>query len=510
MKKSDYQSKGVFLLNRNRSRLVGNQLSHVTCHMSHVRQKGALLIQILVIGAVAAIVIAALVQWVGVNLVAARTLVYREQAFQIAEAGVEYYRWVLAHNAQDFEDGTGGPGPYVHEYYNKDGELIGHFSLEIMPPPSGSTQVVIRSTGTVLEEPTVERVLQVVLGVPSFTRYAIVTDSVLRVGEGTETQGLIHANGGVRFDGLAYNIVSSALAEYHDPDHADNKEFGVHTHLDPIDPEPPAEPPARPDVFGAGRAFPIPAVNFNDLTIDLDALSDLAEADGGYVPPSDALGYHIVLRTDKSFDLYRVDSLVGPPNGCTQPQGQFGWGTWSIAPGGESFIENRAVPTKGVLFVEDHVWVDGQVADTRLTIAVGKFPENQGQGRNIIVNEDLLYTYYDGRDAVGLIAQENFNVGLVSGDNLSIDAAVIAKNGRAGRHYYRPPTAQPRCSPYHARSSLTLYGMLASKGRYGFAYSDGTGYQDRDIIYDPNLLYAPPPSFPLVGESYQTESWREL
>ncbi|MDO8509759.1 MAG: hypothetical protein Q7S24_01300, partial [bacterium] len=40
----------------------------------------------------------------------------REMAFQIAEAGVNYYRWHLAHNKTDYTDGTGLAGPYLKEY----------------------------------------------------------------------------------------------------------------------------------------------------------------------------------------------------------------------------------------------------------------------------------------------------------------------------------------------------------------------------------------------------------
>jgi len=71
----------------------------------------------------------------------------KKLAFQIAEAGVNYYQWHLAHDPDDYQDDTGGPGPYVHDYKNATGEIIGQFSLEITPPPLGSTITTIRSTG---------------------------------------------------------------------------------------------------------------------------------------------------------------------------------------------------------------------------------------------------------------------------------------------------------------------------------------------------------------------------
>ncbi len=37
-----------------------------------------------------------------------------EQSLNIAEAGVNYYRWHLAHDPLDFYDGTGATGTYSH------------------------------------------------------------------------------------------------------------------------------------------------------------------------------------------------------------------------------------------------------------------------------------------------------------------------------------------------------------------------------------------------------------
>jgi hypothetical protein len=106
---------------------------------------------------------------------------------------------------------------------------------------------------------------------------------------------------------------------------------------------------------------------------------------------------------------------------------------------------------------------------------------------------------------LGLIAQEDFNVGLKSDDNLKIDAAVVAQNGRIGRNYYKS-----KCGSEYKRSTIDLYGMIASNQRYGFAYMDGTGYATRTITYDGNMLYSPPPSFPTTGQALEIISWKEL
>lgn len=471
-------------------------------------QPGQILIQVVVFGSIAVILIGGLVGWAGASIKASRQAVNREFAIQIAEAGIDYYRWHLAHAPQDYQDGTGAPGPYRHDFRNKDGTVIGQFVLAITPPPVGSTRVTIRSTGKVNADLNVKRNIITQLAKPSWAKYAVAANAAMRFGGGTEVFGPIHSNGGIRFDGLAHNVVSSTLAAYDDPDHSGANEFGVHTHVSPLDPFPPSSVPSRPDVFEAGRQFPVPAVDFTGITADLSQIKSDAQANGFYRSTSGALGYHIVLGTNDTFDLYRVTGFTAPPSGCTNLLNQSGWSTWSIS--NQQLLGNYPFPANGLIFLEDDIFIDGQINTARLTVAAALFPDNPSFRKNIIINNDLRYTNYDGQDVISLIAQKNFNVGMVSEDDLRIDAALVAQNGRVGRHYYRPPGGGNRCSPYHIRQTITLWGMIATNQRYGFAYTDGTGYQIRNINYDASLLYGPPPSFPLTSDQYTTLFWEEI
>ncbi len=485
-------------------------------------QRGVLLIPIIIFAGVALVIIGGIMNWTKITIEANRNLLTREKAIQLAESGIDYYRWHLAHDDDDFQDGTGGPGPYYHLVYDKDNNVVGEFVLEITPPPVGSTKVTIESTG-VPSGSSVSRTIRVEMAKPSLAKYAVAANDVMRFGEGTEVFGPIHSNLGVRFDGFAHNLITSAVSDYNDPDHENNDEFGVHTHVNPppgvgVDElfrpleAPPNPVQSRPDVFEVGRLFPVPAIDFVGLTGDLAQMKTSAQSGGGYFAPSGSRGYHITLKTDDTFDLYRVNNLEPTPNGCTLVVGQQGWGTWSIRSfNGESFMGNYPFPSNGIIFIEDDLWIDGQIDGARLTIATGRFPDNPAQRRSITVNNDLLYTNYDGSDVIALVAQFNINAGLVSANDLRIDAALIAQNGRVGRYYYRPPSGGvDRCSPYHIRNEITLYGMIATYQRYGFAYENGTGYQIRNIIYDANLLYGPPPSFPLTSEHYEILSWEEI
>lgn len=463
--------------------------------------KGSILIQAFVFGVISIVIIGAIISWAAVNIKASRLAVYREQALQIAEGGIDYYRWHLAHAQSDYKDGNAtSTGPYVHDFFDKDGVKIGTFSLTITPPVIGSTLVTIVSEGRIVADPTVYRKIKVQLGIPSFAKYAMVTNSRVFYGAGDEIFGPIHSNVGIGFlagspQPVAHNLVTSGASTF-------NGQFGVYTTVFPADPAPPAAVPNRPDVFQSGRQFPVPIIDFTGITSDLSAMKANAQSSGFYRSSSGSYGYKVVLKTNDTFDLYRVTSVVSTPGGCTNSQSQSGWGTWSVNT--TTLLGTYTFPSNGIMFFEDHVWVEGQINTARLTIAAGAFPTNVATYKNIIVNNDLLYTNFDGQDSIGLIAQGNFLVGMVSDTNLVIDAAIVAQNGGTIRYYYGAS-----CSSYGMRSSLTTYGMFASN-QQGYFYYGSSGYSSQPASYDPNLLYSPPPSFPLTSDQYQTISWQEI
>ena len=473
-----------------------------------IYRKGMILINALVFASIAITVTIGLTNWGATVLKTTRTLSDREQAFQLAEAGVEYYRWHLAHAATDYTDGTGVPGPYIHDVTDTGGTVIGQFELTITPPPIGSTIVGVLSKGVLESNPTIYRKIQARLAIPSLAKFAVVANNNMRFGSGTEIFGPVHSNGGVRFEGVAHNLVTSSQVTYDDPDDGNSQQkFGVYTTVSPVDPNPPAAVPSRPDVFIAGRQFPVQSFDFAGLTFVLAQMKADAQASGRYIAASGSQGYRIRLNTNDTFDLYRVNSLRSAPSGCTNSASQDGWGTWSI--NNQTSLGNFPFPGNGIIFVEDHVWVEGRIDGARLTIASGRFPDNASTRTSITVNDDVLYTRYDGTDVLALIAQGNFNVGMWSQDDLRIDAALVAQNGRVGRYYY-DDDCESGGTEYYERDVLTLYGMIATNQRYGFAYTNGTGYDIRNITYDTNLLYGPPPSFPLTSSQYQTISWQEV
>jgi type II secretory pathway pseudopilin PulG len=113
--------------------------------------RGAILVQVLAFSAIGIIILAGMVNWTNTTLRMAVKAENKSRALQVAEAGIEYYRWHLAHDPTDFQDGTATSGPYAHNFYDAGGNAIGRFILTITPPPVGSfisanSKASIRST----------------------------------------------------------------------------------------------------------------------------------------------------------------------------------------------------------------------------------------------------------------------------------------------------------------------------------------------------------------------------
>src|SRR3989344_1166653 len=400
------------------------------------KKEGMIIVQTMVFGAVTVMIIGALSSWAATSVKAGRIAFNREQAFQSAEAGIDYYRWHLAHAPTDFQDGTGVAGPYTHSVKDKNGNIVGQFSLDITPPLLGSTKVKIKSTGSSSLDSSYLRKIESQVAKPSIAKYSVAGNNAMRFGAGTEVFGPIHLNGGIRFDGLAHNIVTSGATTYTDGDWdacTKSNSYGVHTCLSPADPTSPTTLPSRPDVFEAGRLISQPTIDFSGFTTDLAILKSNAQTSNGFyrdAAGSGYVGYHIVLKTNDTFDLYKINSWasLGDCSGTSS--------SWSVNT--QTLQGNYQFPSNVIIFIEDNVVIDGQINGARLTITAADLPvhSNPANYKNVIINNDLSYTSYDSTDSIGLIGQKGVMVGMISEDNLKIDAALIAQNDRVGRFYY--------------------------------------------------------------------------
>ena len=338
------------------------------------------------------------------------------------------------------------------------------------------------------------------MAIPSFAQYAWALNSFVQFGSAAQVYGTIQSNAGIYFDGTAHNLVESALTTTTNPNDG-TKQWAVFTDGPPADPQPPTALPTNQTIFLAGRKVGVPAIDFTALTENLSAIKASAQASGTYFPSSTVLGYDLALATSGTYSVYKVTALTVTPGGCNNKSAT-GWGTWSINT--ESLFATGTIPQNGNLFFEDNLWAKGQINNKRVTIASGRFPDNVATRSSITVNNSLTYTNFNGSDTLALIAQNNLNIGLVSDNSLIIDGALVAMNGAIQRYSYSG------CGANAVRAQLTTDGMLASNLQSGFYYSGSDGYQARSYNYDSNLLYGPPPSFPLSTNQYSIISWDEI
>ncbi|MBU0597035.1 hypothetical protein KJ641_00535 [Patescibacteria group bacterium] len=413
----------------------------------------------------------------------------RDAAFHIAEAGINYYRWHLAHSPEDFRDGEEYEGPYVHEYRDKDGNVIGIFSLEITPPSPGGTVAIVRSTGWKLSQPSSTRTIQIRVGYPALTDYVFVEDVNMSFSYTTEVHGKVHSNGGIEFNGTTDALVESAKETYY------NDSYGFW----------------KPGIWGGGGPvelwnFPVPENNFDSISADLSALSDLAEDGGIYLNSSGVSGYHIVFLANGTFDLYKVTGLLCYYGEPYQKGWRWYWDVLCYDISSETFLNNYNIPENGAIFANDHVWVDG-VVDGRVTLGAGRFPANQSHYKSIYISNNLTYETKNSDDVLGLIAQGDVIVPLVVPDDMEIDAAALSQFGKIKRPYYYEGYGTA------IRNSLLFYGSQISRLGGGWKYTSGGsvigGFINTNHTYDGNLRYLPPPGFP-VGDTYELISWEEI
>lgn len=464
-----------------------------------LKQNQAVILELtLVFGAIFVIVGVSFLTWMVKENKLVSKKVDKELSLQIAEAGIDYYVWHLAHNENDYTDdnpgdplnGNGNYGPYIHDYFDNGGQKIGEYSLEITPPPVGSTIAVINSTGYTTSSPNTKRNLRTRVGKKSFADYSFLTAAPIWIGSGEATTGKTHSNGGIRFDDTAQAKITSAVASY-------NCAGTGHGCAG-----------TKPGIWGSGGPasfweFPVAPVDFTGVTVDLDNLKTQAQSAGVYYNGA-ANGYHITFLNNGSFDVRRVTNLRPsvwqwveecPPNGC-----------WKLIPEQiqtENLIANQAIPANGIVFIDDDVWVDG-VVNGKVTLVAAQLPDT-GWNNNvdIRINGNITYTARDGNHKLGLIAQRNIMVPRYAPNNLTIDAALLSQKGHV---YYRNYNSNS------LKNNIEIYGSIITNKFWTWSWISGSsvvdGYQTTNTIYDNTLAFYPPPFFPTTG-GFIRLSWEE-
>jgi len=433
------------------------------------KKTGDIIVFALVFMSIFLIMAAGVLGVVSINHKYTRQKEAQTHAIEIAEAGINYYHWHLAHNPHDYSDGNGGTGcsvnppytcgPYTHDYLNDVGQKIGSFELEITPPPAGSTIVEIKSTGWLDSYPQVERILSTQFGIPSLAEFLFLEDSQMNFSPTSETWGKVHSNRKIQFNGTNHSTVESA---WHNN-----------------------------GVWGTGGPqdlwnWPVPEIDFNKVTIDLSALADEADNNGIFLANSGEEGYHLVLRADNTVDIYEVTRLRSPRS--------------NFRIRNETFIENRSLENIHAFFVEDHLWIEGTVTGL-LTIGSARFPDINPTNTNIYLLNNIIYETKDKDHVLGLIAQKSIYITRDAPDTMIIEAHLLAQKGSITRYCYSPDL----------KDSLTVYGSLISDDPGGFKCGNPvwSGFLDTYYFPNPEAIYHPPPMFPITTTS-TILSWEEI
>ncbi len=479
---------------------------------------GGAIIMVLVFSAVFAMTVGALSQFVLQQNVLGRGKVAKEQAIQIAEAGIEYYKWRLAHNPdKDSETVT-------VEYKDPDtGDKIGEFT--IISNVNKQCGVVmhrdIDSTGVSYLDTRFERTVSARYMLPSVANYSAILNAGVWYGSSSNVIGPIHSNEGIRMDGVHNSTVSSAV-----PFWTCDYDFGCN----------PAQ--TKDGVWGLGGnpalwKYPDGAINFTQMNIDFADLKVRAQNSGRYFPSvsngAGNKGYRIVFKSDGTFDMYRVDNA------------QYNWGWesgWRVEKNyhtivSETFMGNYTIPNDcALIFVEDQTWVEGSISGK---IALVAADVDRAYDPDIILHNNLVQATGAPNDGLTMISERNILISAKSAEDLTIEAIMVTPNGKIGRnHYVETP------GYYYADAgnglqfiymngvgnkqdlnSYTFNGTIVSDERsglkwtysvykYGYGYDiQISGFVNRNASYERVLALDPPPFAPSVSTVPYYSAWRE-
>lgn len=466
-----------------------------------------------------------------------------QQAFNIAEAGVNYYLWHMAHNNTDYKDGKSTPatpdpqlgyGPYEHTYVDSNAIERGTFTLWIKPQGNGSTIATVRSIGK-SNTSDITRAIDAKIGAASFASYALLSDQEFWFGSNEAANGPVFSNVGIHMDGPSTDTVEAANDTYVPQARYGgdgNSHPGVWCSANVT----------SPNCLSRDKSnwlYPKPSIDFNQVSTALCNLKQIALGNmtasvcsttptartASYIPQystsgsySVNQGYMIQLNTNNTYDLYKVSAENDRAASFTTALTRT-----TVATG-------IAVPSSGVIFVEDNVWVrTNPTYHGRVTIAAGRLAT--ASKTNITIVDDLLYSTKDGSDAIGLVTENNVLIPpyappATGSFTFEINAATLAQTGSVTWQQYYEGTSTCTKGWTANNQNFVYYGSVASRLSWTWNYSRSggscgdmvrdmasgryySGVMRTETNYDYNLLYAPPPSFPVTG-AYNILGWREV
>jgi len=419
----------------------------------------------------------------------------KTNSFEVAESGLNYYTWHLAHFPTELQDGTAHGGPYQHAFSDGYGNPIGKYSLKV----SGTTQcsnltsVKIISTGWLDSAPDLKTTITAVYTRPTIASFTYITDQNIWFGPDENVWGELHSNGGIKMDGNNDSLVTSQRSTWICP-----PSLGCGNEV-------------RPGIFGSGSGsalwhFPAFYFDFTGVALNFSTLATLAKNGGVYLPSStsiagysSSLGYHLVFMGDGSIQVYIVKTAYGD-SGQTY-DGPVVTKYLRISTQ-SSLYQTLSLPSGcSFLYSESPIWIEGTVKGK---IAVVTGDSNNGAGtNNIVLVNNINYSTNDGTDGLLALAQGDINLTYNSPDNIVLHGLFMSANGRFTRDYYAGNIV----------TSFTLYGAIVNKKTGTNSWESGghvvSGYRTSNTYFDKTLMDNPPVLTPTIGD-WTITKWSQL
>ncbi len=421
-----------------------------------------------------------------------------EQAGQIAEAGLNYYRWFLAHYPNSTT--TAITGIY------SDPELgpIGEYQLTLASTSFCGTIMSrqVTSRGFTYANPSVSRTLSARYARPNVAEYSFIINSNVWAGDDRVINGPYHSNGGIRMDGTHNSSVTSQQSTW-----SCNSSFGC------------TPTQNRNGVFTTtGNAnpalfeFPSAPVNFGAITLDLTEMESRARTNGIFLGRTTGgnFGYQIRFNSNNTITVNRVTGTESYWGYTTEND----WQTERHVITSTSSVGTYTIPANCPLIVaQDKIWLQGTVPG-KVTIAASH-ATSTSNNPSIILANNITYTSPTTSGLLA-IAEQDVLIGVNVPDDMLLNGIFIAQNGRYGRNHYTDSGGYSLpgwLRPFEIRNSETHNGTIVSNGRVGTQWTSGgvttSGFRDRYTSYDRNLVESPPPFIPETSDVYEFSDWRD-
>jgi hypothetical protein len=485
------------------------------------RPRGFLMLLAIVFGAIFVTILGALSSTVLAQNRSQLENIGKSEGLGIAEGGLEYYRWHLAHFPTDLQNGTGQPGPYAIPINDPEGGQAGTATLSIVGNMACNqiTSVDITSKGVPADKSGFATIVAR-YAEPTVALYSYIVNASVWAGSDRIINGPYHDNGGIRMDGTANAPVTSSLSSW-----SCTSSFGCTPTV------------TEPGVFGAGPnstlwSYPTPQVDFSAIAANFSTLKSTAQSSGLYLPRISSgsentsngdRGYHLIFNSNGTVTIKQVTAEtnvpsipIDNPTQATLPIADYSLiKTESTYSSAQVISGTYTLPANcGLIYVEDNVWIEGTVPSKVTVVAANVV--TAGVTPNVMLPNNITYSNASGVSGLTVISSNDILITPNSPQNMTLNGIFIAQGGAFGRNYYGEDTNGNYSCPnsYEPRTSLTIHGTTVSNLRTGTKWINGcpsgdAGYQTRVDAFDRQLSTSPPVFTPAVSTTGQFIDWRQ-